>query len=342
MQRQRNAIAALLGCMVCTLAFLGAGAATPEVTRISFQIATGPVGGSYFPVGEALARIISNPPGFGRCEDFVDICGPVGLMASARSTDGPIANIAAVRSGRVASALIQGDVASLAYRGSGPFRSAGAFKEMRVLATLQRETVHLVVSSRSRVKRLSDLKGKRIGIDAPSTATHLTARAILSAAKLNVSKLRLSFQPPKQAVADLAAGKIDAFFIIGAAPLHPVDELVRGSSARVLPIEGKAIAGWLKTQPFLATVELPAGTYHEAKATRTLAVVALWVATAKLPDTVAYSLTRALWNPTNRVELDSLGAVGATIRRDGRLESSPVPLHAGAAKFYQDAGRLQN
>jgi TRAP transporter TAXI family solute receptor len=342
MQRHRRAIAALFGLIVCTFALIGASAQTPEVARISFQIATGPVGGSYFPVGEALARIISNPPGFGRCEDDVNICGPVGLMASARSTDGPMANIAAVRSGRVASALIQGDVASLAYRGLGPFQSSGAFKDLRVLAKLQRETVHLVVSARARVKRIGDLKGKRIGIDAPSTATNVTARAILTAAKLNLGNLKLSYQSATQAAADLAAGKIDAFFIIGAAPLHLVDDLLSSGSAKLLAIDGSAIASWVKKQPFLIATELPAGTYHGSKPMHTLAVVALWVATAKLPDKVAYSLARALWNPANRAELDSLGAVGASIRRDGMLVSSPVPLHPGAAKFYQDAGRLQN
>src|SRR5689334_12693243 len=121
MQRHRRAIAALLGLIVCALTFVGAGAQTPDVVRISFQIATGPIGSSYFPVGEALARIISNPPGFGHCEDAVDLCGPVGLIASTRSTDSPISSIAAIRSGRVASAVVQGDVASLAFRGEGPF-----------------------------------------------------------------------------------------------------------------------------------------------------------------------------------------------------------------------------
>lgn len=343
MQRRRRPIAALLGFVACALAALGASAQTPpEVARISFQIATGPVAGSYFPVGEALARIISNPPGFGRCEDDVNVCGPVGLIASARASDGPVANIAEVRSGRVASALIQGDLASLAYQGAGPFQSAGAFKDLRVLAKLQRETVHLVVATHARAKRLSDLKGKRVGIDAPSSATNATARSILAAAKLNVAKLKLSFQSSDQAAADLKSGKLDAFFVIGAAPIRVVDDLLRRGSARLVAIDGNAIAAWLKTQPLLMSVDLPADAYHGSKATRTLGVVALWITTAKLPNDVAYSLTRALWNPANRGELDGLGLVASSIRRDGLLESSPVPLHAGAAKFYQDAGRLQN
>src|SRR4051812_47464232 len=94
MQRHRIIIAALLVFSACAVAAFGATPqTTPEIVRISFQIATGPVAGSYFPVGEALARIISNPPGFGRCEDDVDVCGPVGLIASTRATEGPIANI---------------------------------------------------------------------------------------------------------------------------------------------------------------------------------------------------------------------------------------------------------
>ena len=342
MHHRRRPNAALLGLLASIVAVLASNAQTPDATRISFQIATGPVAGSYFPVGEVLARIISNPPGFGRCEDDVKVCGPVGLIASARASDGPLADIDAVRSGRVASALLQADVATLAYRGTGPFQSSGAFKDLRVLAKLQSETVHLVVATHARIKRLSDLKGKRIGIDAPTSATNATARAILAAAKLKVSKLRLSFQSPEDAAADLKNGKLDAFFVIGAAPVRVVDYLLRHGAARLLPIDGKSLAAWLKAQPFVVPVDLPEGTYNGSKETHTLGVAALWVATAKLPDDVAYSLTRALWNPANRAELDGLGAIGATIHRGGLLESSPVPLHPGAAKFYQDAGRLQN
>jgi hypothetical protein len=202
--------------------------------------------------------------------------------------------------------------------------------------------VHLVVSSRARVKHLADLKGKRVAIDAPSSATNLTVRSILTGAKLKAANLKLSFQSPADAAVALKAGKIDAFFVIGAAPLHLVDELVTAGDAKLLPIDGAPLAAWLKKQPFLSPVDLPPGTYHGSKATRTVAVTALWVATAQLPDTVAYSLTRALWNPANRPEIDSLGAVGASIRRDGPLVSSAVPLHAGAAKFYKNAGRVQN
>jgi TRAP transporter TAXI family solute receptor len=344
MQRRRTFTAAfLLGLSLCAAAVFGAAAQTPpQVARISFQIAAGPVAGSYFPVAEALARIISNPPGFGRCEDDAEVCGPVGLIASTRATEGPLANIAAVRSGRVSSALVQGNLAALAFEGAGPFKSAGAFKDLRVLAKLQRETIHLVVAAKSRVKRLADLKGRRIAIDAPASATNVTARAILAAAKLNVARLKLSFQSADQAALDLKEGKIDAFFAIGPTPVQAVADAVRQGFGRLLPIEGAAIAAWVKKQPFLVAAEVHAITYPPTKPTRTLAVAALWVTTAQLPDNVAYGLARAIWNPANRSELDALASQGLAIAPDPRLESSAIPLHAGAAKFYQGAGRLQN
>src|SRR5580692_2932604 len=77
--------------------------------RISFVIATGPTGGTYFPVGEAIAGIVSHPPGVSRCET-ANVCGPAGLIASARSSDGAIQNVLDVNAHRVDSALAQSDV----------------------------------------------------------------------------------------------------------------------------------------------------------------------------------------------------------------------------------------
>ena len=55
--------------------------------RISFQIATGSTSGTFFPVGEAIAGLISHPPGVNRCE-AANVCGPAGLIVSARTSEG--------------------------------------------------------------------------------------------------------------------------------------------------------------------------------------------------------------------------------------------------------------
>src|SRR5258706_4408772 len=93
-------------------------------SRTPFVIATGPSGGTYFPVGQRIAGIISNPPGIERCQD-AEACGPMGLIASARTSDGAVANVLAINAGSVDSGLAQADVVADAQRGVGAFRKAG-------------------------------------------------------------------------------------------------------------------------------------------------------------------------------------------------------------------------
>jgi len=198
-----------------------------------------------------------------------------------------MANIAAVRSGRVTSALIQGDIAGLAYQGAGPFQSA-VRQDLRILAKLQRETVHLVVATKSRVKRLSDLKGKRIAIDGPSSATNVTARSILAAGEGEHRGLKLSYQSPDQAAADLKAGKIDCLLRYrpraAARARRPAPPRFGAARADRRPRHHR-----LAEDATVLDGDRPAGRgLSRRQPIHTLSVVALWVATAKLPDDVAY------------------------------------------------------
>src|SRR4029077_14956299 len=78
------------------------------VARMAFVIATGPTGGTYFPIGEAIAGIVSHPPGVYRCER-TGVCGPPGLIASVRTSQGAAANALAVNAHTVEAALAQSD-----------------------------------------------------------------------------------------------------------------------------------------------------------------------------------------------------------------------------------------
>lgn len=310
----------------------------PEVQRISFQIATGPVSGSYVLVGEALARIISNPPGLARCETD-GVCGPEGLIATSKSSSGSFANAVSVNSGRVKSAIVQADIAGAAYLGEGPFKDMGPLKNLRVAARLHDETLHLVVAPRSRIKRIGDLVGKRVAIDTAKAASNFTVRTLLAAANIPAKRLRLSFQTADQAARELRDGKIDAFFVIGVAPIRLVDGLVRRGQARIVGIDSGTVARLARKMPTFGKVELPADTYRSSKATVTVSVASLWLVNKSLPDNVVYSVLRSLWNPTNRNEIDRLGSVSRSIDPDTAAENLPLPLHPGAQKFYADAGR---
>lgn len=310
----------------------------PETQRISFQIATGPVAGSYSRVGETIARVISNPPGLARCE-VEGVCGPEGLIATSRSSSGSVANAMSVNSGRVRSAIVQADIAAAAFAGEGPFKSMGALKHLRAIARLHDETLHLVVGARSRIKRLGDLASKRVSIDAPQSATNFTVRSVLNAANIPASRLRLSFQSADQAARDLRDGKIDAFFVIGVAPVKTVDGLMRRGQARVIGIDARVVAALARKSPMISKVELPADTYRSSKQVTTLSIASLWVVQESLPPSVVQPILRSLWHRSNRDELRRLGGLARTIDVRKAAENLPLPLHEAAEQFYAEAVR---
>src|SRR4029453_13273132 len=129
------------------LAFAANGIAqgldTPQ--RIRFQISTGSTTGSYYPVGQMLADLLSHPPGVGRCQ-AVDVCGPVGLIVSTRASEGSISNVNGITSGNDSPGIGQADVVALAVAGKGPFAKAGPAKQLRVIANLYGEDVHLLAA----------------------------------------------------------------------------------------------------------------------------------------------------------------------------------------------------
>src|SRR3954470_8987744 len=137
------ALVALVALVVLVIGALltggNLGIADSGPMRVSFQIATGATDGVYFPVGQALAGLVSHPLGVGRC-DTATVCGPAGVVLSARSSQGGADNIRAVNAGLVDSGFADGDAIAAAVAGQTPFRRKGT--HLRVIAALFPEAAH--------------------------------------------------------------------------------------------------------------------------------------------------------------------------------------------------------
>ena len=100
-----------------------------------FRIGTGGVAGTYYPIGGLIAGIISNPPGSRPC-DKGGSCGVPGLIASAQSSNGSVANVEAVSKGQLDSAFTQSDIAFWAYTGTGIYEGKERVDNLRAIAGL--------------------------------------------------------------------------------------------------------------------------------------------------------------------------------------------------------------
>lgn len=333
--------ASVLGSALALAAFAVASlgsAQTAVAPRLSFVIATGSTGGTYFPVGEAIAQIISHPPGVARC-DVVGVCGPAGLVASARTSPGAVANVLDVNAGRADAGLAQSDVVAEAVSGKGIFIKDGPQNHIRAIAALFPEDVHVVAAAGANISKISDLKGRRIDIGASESGTFDTAQAVLAAYRIPLWRIKASYDPAEIAAQRLDHGEIDAFFFVGGAPVALIRDLVARHRAVLVPVDGAGRTRLIRTRPGLAADAIAAEEYPDAHGSiETVSVRAIWIVNDSEPNGVVYGVTKALFNPANRAFLDAAHPSAKLIRLESATKDLPAPLHSGAIRYFRESG----
>jgi uncharacterized protein len=313
-----------LGVVAATLAASLAVAQAPVFHRIG----TGGTAGTYYPVGGMIANAVSTPPT---------------LVVTAVASNGSLANVNSIQGGALESGFSQADVAFWAFTGTGVFNGKPKIEDLRSIANLYPESVHVVVRKSLGAKTIADLKGKKVSIDEPGSGTLVNALAILGAHGLTDRDITAEYLKPNQAAEKMKDGSVDAFFFTGGFPAAAISELAStGSGIDLLPISGAAADKLRKDFPFFSADAIPANTYKDIGAVSTLAVGAHWVTSAKVPADTIYALTKGLWSDKTRAVLDAGHAKGKAIQPKTALDGlTGVPLHPGAERFYKEAGLLK-
>jgi TRAP transporter TAXI family solute receptor len=325
------AVAAIAGLAVT------AAAQAPQF----FRIGTGGTAGTYYPIGGLIANAISSAPGSRPCEEGGS-CGVPGLIATAVSSNGSVANINAISGGALESGFSQSDVATWAYTGTGIWEGKPAVESLRAIANLYPETIHLVASAGSGIDSVDDLRGKTVSLDEPGSGTLVDARIILEAYGLSEDDVDAQFLKPDQAAERMRDGAMDAFFFVGGFPAGAIAELASQHDITLVPISGAEADGIQEEYTFFADNTVPAGTYEGVDAdVETLSVGAQWITSANQPEELIYGITKALWNDSTRKLLDAGHQKGRSITPDTATAGVGIPFHPGAERFYREAGLIQ-
>lgn len=318
---------------------LGTGIAASAQELKFFTIGTGGTAYTYYPVGGVIANAISKPPGSRECGQGGS-CGVDGLIASAVSSRGSVDNVNAILSGLRNSGFAQSDVAYWAYTGTGTMEGKEPATDLRTIAALFEEHIHLVALADSGINSVADLKGKRVSLDEPGSGTYVDANLILEANGLSSDMLTAEALKGGAASEALRNGKIDAFFVVAGYPTGSLVELASAADIKLVPIDGAGAEALTSKYGFFAASDIPEGAYEGVPTTTTVAVGAQWFTSAKEDDDLIYAITKALWNEESRKLLDVGHAKGKTITTSSALNGIGVPLHAGAERFYKEAGLM--
>ncbi|MBB6349206.1 TAXI family TRAP transporter solute-binding subunit [Nonomuraea muscovyensis] len=319
MTRLRPLRLLLMAVLVTVLPASGCAAAdVPAVPEGPVRIATGAEGGVYEVYGSAYARVLG--------ERFP-------ADAEVLPSGGSVDNIERVVSGRAETGFTLADVAADALAGREEF---GTPRPVVALARLYDNYVQLVVRDDGPIRKVKDLRGRRVSVGGEGSGTAVAGERILRVAGLtdDVELRRLDVVASARA---LAAREIDAFFWSGGLPSAAITDLRRGTDMRLIDL-GSTIEPLVREYGDLYTrTTVPASVYGLSNAVTTVSVPTYLVARRDLPPATAYWLTRLLFEGQPR-----LAEVHPEARRldpGSAIMTFPLELHQGAARWYRSAHR---
>lgn len=232
----------LILSIVTLLAFSGAAFGLTFVT-----IGTGGVGGTYYPLGGSMAEVLTK--------------ADIGVKATARSTAASKENCRLVASGRAQIGMSMGSTLYQAYTGVGAFEKDGKLP-LATLMNMYPAPEHLVTTSKTGIKTLEDIRGKKVSIGAPGSGNQVLVQLILEAAGMNPEKdfQKQQLTQPEAAMA-LKDGNVEAVFWNFAAPGSAVMEVAAVRDVVLIPLPKDLVDRVVEQNPFLFAYTLKKGTY---------------------------------------------------------------------------------
>ena len=308
-----------------------------------FRIGTGSAGGTYFPIGGTIANGISSPPGARACDEGGQ-CGVPGLIAIAQSTTASVFNNTAVQNGELEAGLAAADVTRSMYLGEGKFEGK-PHPNLRIVANLYPEDLHLVLPEGQSIESLSDLEGKRVGIAQAGSGTQVAVEMMLAEWGVTRDNMDEAELNNSQSAERLADGQLDAYFYAAGWPVSAMVQLATTKGMELHSFTDEDLQKINGIIPAYIPSQIPAGVYEGIDyEVTTPAVSALLVVSSELSEELVYGITKAMWNDNTRKLLDNGHAKGKQITPDSALDGIAalgVPLHPGAEKFYKEAGLLE-
>ncbi|MCR2805475.1 TAXI family TRAP transporter solute-binding subunit [Paenibacillus soyae] len=290
----------------------------------SLIIATGGTAGTYYPLGGGIANLIQEK---------------AGTNATAQVTGAAVENMRLISDKEVDLAITQGDIADYAAKGTEMFND-GAVGNLQAIGALYQETIQIVVSEKSGITTVSELKGKKVSVGAPGSGTEVNARQILEAYGLTFDDLsteRLSFGDSAKKMQD---GGLDAAFVTAGAPTAAINELAATTGIKLLTIEDDKVKAITDKYKYYSQQIIPAGTYPKQDAeVKTVAVKAIMSVRAELDEQLVYDITKTIYENTE--PLIAINAKANEIKTDNALEGISIPLHPGAEKYLKEKGVIK-
>ena len=317
---RRNVLAGLGAAGVVGLAGCADDAADDDAADAADVIRwhAGGTGGTYFPLSGEMEGVIENNTDF---------------SVEVSATGASVENVGSLGGGDADFALIQNDIAFFARNGTDLEAFEGdPIENLRGVATLYPETIHILTDPESEIESVADLEGASVNTGDLGSGTQVNALQILeSVAGLTTDDFTEENTDFTQAADQLRDGDIDAAFVVGGWPVGAVEELATTTDVDILNLsdeerdDARAEASWF------ADDTIPSGTYEGIDDdVNTVSVQAMIASREEYSADIVEEVTAALFD-----NVDDLTIKSDFISVESAQDGMSIELHEGAARYFE-------
>lgn len=322
-----------LTAAAAVVAALGTTGLAKAAENKSYILATATTGGTYYPVGVALATLTK-----------VKLEPKEKISLSAISSAGSGENVKLLRENEAQFAILQGLYGAWAWNGTGKVKESGPQKHLRAVSMLWQNVEHFGIKSdlvkSGNVDDLMNLKGKKFSIGKKNSGTEGSGRHILTGLGIDTDATfdvaYLGYGPSADAIQN---GNISGFNIPAGTPVGAVTRAYAalGKDLTVLDFTDEQIAKANDGLELWTRFVIPAGTYPgQEKDINTIAQPNFLATRADLDEDAVYKITKSIYE--NLPFLNGIHKATKAMALDKAISGLPVPLHPGAARFYREQG----
>ncbi|MBQ3966802.1 MAG: TAXI family TRAP transporter solute-binding subunit [Treponema sp.] len=325
----KKSVKVMAGLLAAALTLSMAGCtkkAAGSHERVVIKFPTATASGALYAVGAAISNMWDTNI------DFVS--------ASSQASNGGLDNLNQIADGESQVSIAISSNCFQSYYGLDSF-TGHENKKLRVIAGLYFNPNQVVVTQKSGIKTLADVKGKHFAVAAAGSSVEGECNNHFTAAGL---KYPDDFRPEYIAFGDAADmlqnGTLDGAWIMSGTPAAAVSQAC-SAGCTLVDITDDIIQTLQKTFPWYAAYTIPAGTYpNQDKDVQTSAIKMTMFTSTDLDEETVYQLTKTLWE-----HIDELGQAQKNLKgltpQAAVLDIARLPLHDGAARYYKEIGVLK-
>jgi hypothetical protein len=279
-------------------------------------LGTGGTGGIYYPLGGAIASLLT-------LQDE-------NRTYTAEVTGGAVENINRIRAGQIDLAIATANTVYDAYFGSPEF--AGTVPNLRVVAPLYPNPTHVLIAEGSKAQSVEDFRGLRVSVGAPGSGTEQISKRILAVHGLTYEDVDVRYLTFTESASALRDRAIDAAIISVGYPAAAILEATATGGAQLLPITPNRITELMDLYPYFGRGEIPGGIYPGVDEPISTAIVLNWiVASEALPNNIVINVLNLIDNDRQALENVSIMAREIDL---AFLENAPIPVHPGVEQWW--------